>query len=36
MERLGFKAVLECLCLYINGKIIVFFYVDDIVFIVYS
>jgi hypothetical protein len=35
MERLGFKAVPECSCLYTNGKIIVFFYVDDIVIMVH-
>jgi hypothetical protein len=35
IERLGLKAVLEYLCLYTNGKIIVFFYIDDIIIIVY-
>jgi hypothetical protein len=31
MEALQFKVIPEYLCLYINGKLIVFFYVDDIV-----
>jgi Reverse transcriptase (RNA-dependent DNA polymerase) len=35
MERLGFKPILECACLYINGRIVVFFYVDDIVIMVH-
>jgi hypothetical protein len=35
MERLGFKPVPECACLYTNGQIIVFFYVDDIVIMVH-
>ena len=35
MERLGFKPIPECACLYTNGRIVVFFYVDDIVIIVH-
>jgi hypothetical protein len=35
MERLGFKPVLESACLYTNGWIIIFFYVDDIVIMVH-
>jgi hypothetical protein len=35
MERLGFKPVPESACLYTNGRIIVFFYVDDIVIMVH-
>jgi hypothetical protein len=35
MEKLGFHQVPECACLYTNGTIIVFFYVDDIVVMVH-
>jgi hypothetical protein len=35
MERLGFKPVSECAYLYTNGRIVVFFYVDDIIIIVH-
>jgi hypothetical protein len=35
MERLGFKPVLESACLYTNSRIIIFFYVDNIIIIVY-
>jgi hypothetical protein len=35
IERLRFKPILECACLYTNGRIVVFFYVDDIVIMVY-
>ena len=35
MERLGFRPVPECACLYTNERIIVFFYVDDIVIMVH-
>jgi hypothetical protein len=35
IERLGFKPVLESACLYTNSRIIVFFYVDDIIIMVY-
>jgi hypothetical protein len=36
MERLGFKPVLECACLYTNSRIVVFFYVNNIIIMVYS
>jgi hypothetical protein len=35
IERLGFKPVPECACLYTNGRIVVFFYVDNIIIIVH-
>jgi hypothetical protein len=35
IERLRFKPILECAYLYTNGKIIVFFYVDNIIIMVY-
>jgi hypothetical protein len=35
IKRLRFKPILECACLYTNGRIIIFFYVDNIVIIVY-
>ena len=35
IEQLRFKPVLECACLYINGQIIIFFYINDIVIIVH-
>jgi hypothetical protein len=35
IERLGFKPVLESAYLYTNSQIIIFFYVDDIVIMVY-
>src|SRR5271169_3715636 len=31
LEDLGLKQVPECQCLFTNGKLILFFYVDDIV-----
>jgi hypothetical protein len=36
IERLGFKPVLECACLYINRQIIIFFYINNIIIIVHS
>jgi hypothetical protein len=35
IEQLGFKPVLECACLYTNSRIIIFFYVNNIVIIVH-
>ena len=35
LQKLGLKPVPGALCLYINNKLIVFFYVDDIVVLVY-
>ena len=35
IERLRFKPVLECACLYTNSRIVVFFYINDIVIIVH-
>jgi hypothetical protein len=35
MEKLGFTQVPECEYLFINRRIIVFFYIDDIVIMVY-
>jgi hypothetical protein len=35
MEKLGFTQVLECKYLFTNRQIIVFFYIDDIVIMVY-
>jgi hypothetical protein len=35
IERLRFKPILECAYLYINRQIVVFFYIDDIIIMVY-
>jgi hypothetical protein len=35
IKRLRFKPILECACLYTNRRIIVFFYVDDIIIMVH-
>jgi hypothetical protein len=35
MEKLGFTQVPECECLFTNKRIIVFFYIDNIVIIIY-
>jgi hypothetical protein len=35
MERLGFKPVSECAYLYTNSRIVIFFYINNIVIIVH-
>jgi hypothetical protein len=35
MERLGFKPILKYTCLYTNNRIVVFFYVNNIIIIVH-
>jgi hypothetical protein len=35
IKRLGFKPVPEYTCLYTNSRIVIFFYVDDIIIIVH-
>jgi hypothetical protein len=35
MERLDFRPIPEYACLYTNKRIIVFFYVDDIIIMIY-
>ena len=35
IKRLGFKPVLKCACLYTNSRIVIFFYINNIIIIVY-
>jgi hypothetical protein len=35
MERLRFKRVPECTCLYTNSRTVIFFYINNIIIIVY-
>jgi hypothetical protein len=35
MERLRFKPILECAYLYTNNRIVILFYIDNIIIIVY-
>jgi hypothetical protein len=35
MERLGFKPIPEYACLYTNSRIVIFFYINNIIIIVH-